>query len=333
MSAFSDLLHGNFGNIGHDLSADPVGTGIGAGALALATGGLLAPELFGAGAGLFGAAEGAGAAGGSALLGAGELGGGTALGFAGEAGAGGSGGLGAIEAALEAGGAGGEAAPLGLDYAAGTELPQAALGGGSSDLLGAAGGGSPAAGGGGGTSFLSKLGTGAVDSITKNPLGIGIAGVGLGMNLLKGNPTDPNHQKLQGQADQLGAQGQALQQYLANGTLPPAMKASLDQATAAAKARIVANHAKNGMSTDPTQNSALAQELSAVDTNAVSAMATAQIEMMKTGLNATGLSSQLYEMLTKMDRQNNQDLMSAIQSFAGALGGGSRSPTIQLKAA
>lgn len=294
--------------------------------LGVAAGGLGLAGAAGAGGlgGLFGAAEGAGALGaaeGSALLGGGEALGGGALGFAGEAGAAaGSEGLGAIDAALSAGGVGGEAAPLGIDYAAGagTELSQGSslLGGG--DALGGAGGSS----GGGGSSFLGKLGQGAMDSVTKNPLGIGAAGLGLGMNLLKGNPTDPNQQKLQQQADQLGAQGQALQQYLANGTLPPAMKASLDQATAAAKARIVANHAKNGMSTDPTQNSALAQELSAVETNGVAAMASAQIEMMKTGLNATGLSTQLYEMLTKMDRQNNTDLMSAIQSFAAALGGG-----------
>lgn len=298
--------------------------------LGVAAGGLGLAGAAGAGGlgGLFGAAEGAGALGaaeGSALLGGGEALGGGALGFAGEAGAAGGEGLGAIESALGAGGADASALFPGYGTAAAGET--AAMGeagalfpGYGANIPGAAGAGADAAGGG--SSFLGKLGQGAMDSVTKNPLGIGAAGLGLGMNLLKGNPTDPNQQKLQQQADQLGAQGQALQQYLANGTLPPAMKASLDQATAAAKARIVANHAKNGMPTNADANSALAQELNAVDTNAVAAMASAQIEMMKTGLNATGLSTQLYEMLSKMDRQNNQDLMSAIQSFAAALGGG-----------
>ena len=52
------------------------------------------------------------------------------------------------------------------------------------------------------------------------------------------------------------------------------------------------------------------------------AMASAQIDLMKTGLNETGLSTQLYETLVKLDQQNNQQLMSAISSFAAALGGG-----------
>ena len=108
-------------------------------------------------------------------------------------------------------------------------------------------------------------------------------------------------------------------------------QAKLDQATQAAKARIISNHAKNGMPTDPSQNSALAQELNSVDMNAVGAMAQAQIDMMKTGLSETGLSTQLYEMLVKMDRQNNTDLMNAISSFASALGGGSRGGNQQFK--
>ncbi len=308
--------------------------GLLAGGAGLAFGGLGAAGGA-AGAGL-GAAEGAGAAGGSALLGAGELGAGElgALGFTGaaEGAAGGAEGLSAIEAALAAGGE----LPAGATSTLGStaDLGLAGLpGSGGADVALTSGPLTGGTSGGGGASFLSKLGTGALDSITKNPIGSALAGGGLAMNLLRGNPTDPNQQKLQEQANQLGAQGQALQQYLANGTLPPAMKASLDQATAAAKARIIANHAKNGMSTDPTQNSALAQELSAVETNGVAAMAQAQIEMMKTGLNATGLSSQLYEMLTKMDRQNNQDLMSSIQNFAAALGGGGGGKSFTLKAA
>lgn len=182
-------------------------------------------------------------------------------------------------------------------------------------------------------SFFDNIVSGATSSVTKNPLGIGAAAAGLGMNLLRGNPTDPNQKMLQATATQLGAQGQVFQNYLATGTLPPAMQAQLSQATDAAKARIIANHASNGMPTDPSQNSALAQELSAVDMNAVAAMAKAQMDMLNTGLNETGLSTQLYETLVKMDKQNNTDLLNAISSFAGALGGGSKGTTIQLKAA
>lgn len=152
--------------------------------------------------------------------------------------------------------------------------------------------------------------------------GVAAAGAGLGFDLLKGNPTDPNQKALEGQAGQLGAQGQQLMSYLSKGTLPPALKAQLTQAVSAEKARIISGYAARGQPTDPNQNSALAQELNSVDTNAVAAMAQAQIQMMQTGLQETGLSTQLYETLTKLDQQNNQQLMQAISSFAAALGGG-----------
>lgn len=87
MSFLTDVFHGNWDNLGHDLSSDPVGTGIAGGALLLGTAGLAAPfllggeaalgaGLFGAGeAGLFGGAEAAGAAGGFDLLGSLGIGG------------------------------------------------------------------------------------------------------------------------------------------------------------------------------------------------------------------------------------------------------------------
>jgi hypothetical protein len=219
-------------------------------------------------------------------------------------------------------------APEGLGTGFDPTLPNAFEGlGADSEGLGAQAAGeagfSPGTGAGGPEKgFLSNVWEGGKASIAKNPLGIAAAGGGLALNMFKGNGISPEQQKLKDQADQLGAQGKQLQSYLSSGTLPPAMKAQLDQATAAAKARIVSNHAKSGMPTDPSQNSALAQELNAVDMNAVSAMAAAQIDMMKTGLSETGLSSQLYQMLVKMDRQDNTDLMAAISSFAAAIGGG-----------
>lgn len=356
MSFLTDVFEGNFDNLGHDLTAHPTDyIGPALGALGIASGGFGLPALFGAegaaagGEGLFsglGSLFGGGGADAAATAGADAAGG--ALGFGAdtsavdpalssflgnpaEAAGGAGGGFGPSSTAFDSvvgqgpsspdalfpgygtGGAGG--APGGVSD------PSALFPGYGSNAPGPAGAATTAGDSSGG-GLLSKLVTGATDQVTKNPLGIAAAGAGLGLNLLKGNPTDPNAAKLQEQANQLGAQGAQLQQYLSNGTLPPAMKASLDQATKAAKARIISNAAANGQSTNPSQNSALAQELSAVDTNAVAAMASAQIQMMQQGLSATGLSSQLYDMLVKMDRQNNQDLMSAISSFASALGGG-----------
>ena len=317
----------------------------------LATGGLGAAGV-GPLAGLFGGAE-AGAGGLAGLFGGTEAGG-AALGEA--AGSGGflesllgGGGLeGTLGESLLTGGEGagyigealGLAAPEAASSVAGdagisainsalasgagsTGLPSfeaglAAASGSAEGLGGAADLASKAAGGG---DFLTGLIGGAKDSLMKNPLGAAAGALGLGSAFMSGNGQSPQQQKLQEMADRLGPQGLALQQYLTNGTLPPGLQAKLDQATQAAKARIISNHAKNGMSTDPSMNSALAQELNGVDTNAVAAMAQSQIQMMQVGLQETGLSTQLYEMLMKMDRQDNSDLMSAIANFAAAMGG------------
>jgi hypothetical protein len=209
----------------------------------------------------------------------------------------------------------------------GTPLGQATT---DADMFGITGTGdaapaaAPAATPPAGSSFLSTLTNpsqwtlGGVGKVA----GVAAAGAGLGMNLLNRGQTDPNQAMLAQQAAQLGQSGQVLESYLKTGKLPPALQAQLDQAVAAEKARIVSGYAAKGMPTDPNQNSALAQDLNNVQTNAIAAMANVQVEMMNTGLKETGLSSQLYQMLTQLDLQQNKDLMSAISSFAAALGGG-----------
>lgn len=354
MSFFSDLFEGNFSNLGTDISHAPESLAKHPSELYETLGGAAAVATGGLGLGLMGAE--AGAAGLGGLLGEGGAAAGagagdalgaidTAIGAGGDAGipstltsfadAGGStlgsgfpstGGLGGITNSLGAGGMGGDVTgAIGAEtpgitpIASGTE-PGANFGAGSAAA--------PEAGGGG--SFLGQLGQGAINSVTKNPLGIAAAGGLLGYDLLKGNPTDPNQAALKQKADQLGAQGDTLRNYLATGTLPPALKAQLDQATKAEKARITSGYAARGQPTDPNQNSALAQELNAVDTNAVAAMAQAQIQMLNTGINETGMSTQLYETLVKLDSAQNDQLMKAISSFAAALGGGG-ARTIQIQ--
>ena len=190
----------------------------------------------------------------------------------------------------------------------------------------------PAYGGpGGGSSFLSSLGQGAINSVTKNPLGIAAAGAGLGLDILKGNPNDPNKTALQNEVGQLATQGSQLGSYLSKGTLPPALQAQLNQAVQAEKARIVSGYAAKGMPTDPSQNSALAQDLNNVDTNALAAKANTEIQLLNTGLKETGMSTEMYQILIQLDEQQNTQLMQAIASFAGALGGGG-GQTIKLPA-
>lgn len=354
MSFLSDLVEGNTSNLGTDLShagsslmshPDELAETIG-GAAALATGGL----ALGADAGLFGAGAGADAAIGggvdtgglfSGIFGdtAGASGGG-ALGFTGDAAAAANPlgdlsavGLGgtptaasgtAIDAAGNTIGGLGGAGGAGGATPAGFASTDAELTGATTGVGGAAGA-TPGAASGGGSSFLSGI-TNSIMNPTLSGVGkvagVAAAGAGLGFDLLKGNPTDPNQKMLQAQAGQLSAQGQQLESYLKNGTLPPALQAQLKQATAAEKARIVSGYAARGQPTDPNQNSALAQELNAVDTNAIAAMADAQIQLLNTGIKETGMSTEIYNILTKLDMQNNQQLMQAISSFAAALGGG-----------
>lgn len=177
-----------------------------------------------------------------------------------------------------------------------------------------------------------------MNSITKNPLGLAIAGGGLAYDVLQGNKTDPNQQQLQNEAPQLLAQGSALsasgqqlQTYLTSGTLPPNLQAQVNQSVAAAKAQIVANAAGNGQNTNPTQNSQLAADLAAADQNGL--VLAGQLEqnlfssgtqLLQTGVNETGLSTQIYQTLVNMDKANNQEIMTAIAGMASALGGGTK---------
>ena len=295
----------------------------------------------GAGFGAAGAAEGAGALGFGAEAGAGEAGLGSwfsGLGEGGLVGGGEAAGGGSDLLALTApetssawpglgleGAAGGEAAPIGLagDYSG-------AIGGAEGSAI--LGGGETASAPG----FWDKLVSGATSSLTKNPLGIASAAFGLGKNILGGSKGSPELDALRnqagalgGQAGQLNAQGQQLASYLQSGTLPPGLQTSVDQAAKAYKARIIQNHAKNGMSTDPRQNSALSAELAQADINAV--MMTAKIgqdllasgtQFLNMGMQAQGLSSKIYEGLIRLDREQSKATGVAIANFASALSGG-----------
>lgn len=187
-------------------------------------------------------------------------------------------------------------------------------------------------------SFFDSLVSGATKSVTSNPLGIAVAGGLLGYDVLKGNPNSAAENSLAGSAGSLATTGAAvtatgtqLNSYLQNGTLPPGQQAQVTQAVQAAKAKIIANAAANGQNTNPTQNSGLAQDLANADLNGLAMagqletnLATAGTNLINTGLHATGLSSQIYEALIKIDQTNNNQLMTAIAGMAAALSGGTK---------
>jgi hypothetical protein len=208
--------------------------------------------------------------------------------------------------------------------------------------------------------FFSGLTGGAVSPQTMSIAGqvglpaLGIAG--LGYNLYSGLQTQKNLNAL-AQTEQANAQsqlaaanqaqaaaapelnwGQALQQYLVNGTLPPAFQQQIAQIIAQQKAMVIQGYASRGQNTDPNQNSALAQDLAAVDANSLSlqtqveqTLATAGGQMVQqanqlisTGVNATQMASQLPIQVAELNNQLAQQMGTSIANFAAALNGNTR---------
>ena len=81
----------------------------------------------------------------------------------------------------------------------------------------------------------------------------------------------------------------------------------------------MSNYAAQGLSTDPTENTALAAQLQMVDQQAI--ITTAQIgqQLLTTGINESGLSSQLYTTLAGLDQTQTSNIQKAIASMASAL--------------
>ena len=189
-------------------------------------------------------------------------------------------------------------------------------------------GGQPAAtpaaqAGGGGSSILESLGI-------KNPLGTAIGLGGLGYAIAQGQQQQKYSPELQAQAARLDANGQKLMSYLQSGNLPPGLKASLDQATASAKAKVVSNFAAQGLNTDPTRNTALAAQLAQIDQQAIISTAQMGQQLMQSGIAESGLSSDLYKTLANIDQTQTAAIGKAIANFASAMGGGSRGTNFKI---
>lgn len=339
MSFLSDVFHGNFSNLGTDLSHDPVGTGLAAGALALGTAGLAAPaigsllgggELAGAAAGGIGALPTEAAATGATLADAGVIGagGGSALlGLGGDATAAGIDPLvTGVGDAASFGGPGLSPSPgmvgmssLAPDAGVTTDIGSTALGG--------TGTGAGAAGGDAG-GLGSLLG--------KNPLATAVAGGGLLYNLSQGGKNLPTTNAIQTAANQSATTGvnaintgQTLQTYLQNGTLPPNIQTQVNQQVAGAKAAAIARAANMGMPTDPTRNSSLASELSSIDQQGLALAGQYEQNLFQAGQQSIsqgaqflGISNQDLIALSNIQQNQQANIGKSIASFAAALGGG-----------
>jgi len=204
---------------------------------------------------------------------------------------------------------------------------------------GAAGAGGAAPTAGGATSsisdLLSKAGSGAMKSLTSNPLGIALGAGGLGYNILQGNKNTKNQAALSADAAQATANsqqmvqsGEALQQYLASGTLPAGYQSQVDQAISAAKTTAISNQASMGNSTDPTQNTALAAMLAKIDASKPAMQSQVALQLFSSGsslvgsgLQSAGLSGDLYKTLVQNDTAAAANTGKAIATLAAALNG------------
>ena len=183
--------------------------------------------------------------------------------------------------------------------------------------------------------LLSNASSGAMKSLTNNPLGVALGVGGLGYNIINGQRQTANQKALAGDAatatansNQMVASGEALQTYLSSGTLPAAYQAQVDQAINDAKTQAISNAAAQGQSTDPTQNTALAATLAGIDarrpgmqSQVASQLFSSGSSLVSAGQSAAGLSGSLYQTLVQNDTTAAANTGKAIATLAAALNG------------
>lgn len=160
---------------------------------------------------------------------------------------------------------------------------------------------------------LGNVGTALANNIA--PLA---AAGGIGLDALKGNKQSGAEKNITAQAGQESAQGQQLENYLQTGTLPAGMQAGVNQNLQSTIASIKSRYASMGMS----GSSAEAQDIANAQSQAQAASAQMQEQLLSTGIQETGMSSQLYSELLKNSMANDTNLSNAIASFAAAASGG-----------
>jgi hypothetical protein len=218
-------------------------------------------------------------------------------------------------------------APMSIQGVAGEGInaPNAA---GGTNIAGSATLNNPAAAAGGtasaaatpstGSEFLSHPGMGTFkDMLMANP-GAAISAGGLGLAAIRGNQPVKGEKQLQEEAAQMGAQGQQLQSYLQNGTLPPGVEQSINQAAEARKAAIRSQYANSGSS----GSSAEQQDLAAVDAWSQGQGASTAIQLLQQGIGESGMAARLYQSIANNALQQDQQLSQAVGNFASTLAGG-----------
>jgi len=200
-------------------------------------------------------------------------------------------------------------------------------------------------GGGFAANFAQSLSAfpGQVGKALGNPLtDIGIAGLGWNMfqgyqgqqalkNLQQQETDYQNRIAQAGQASLSAARPmlQAGEALMTGGPVPAPMQALLDSFRNAQRARVIQSYGGQSLSTDPQKNTALAQDLNAVDNQmlALREQLGQQItdtanRMLSTGASATQIAAELPMMMQRLDIQLQQMTGNAITNFAAAMSGG-----------
>lgn len=145
-----------------------------------------------------------------------------------------------------------------------------------------------------------------------------VAGLGLaGINFLKGNEPVPGQAEMQRSAAEQGSLGRTLSAYQLSGTLPPGMKAIVDQNSEAAKAAIRSQYAKAGYSNSSAENQALAQ----VDQASMAQIAQIADHLAQQGRSWISMSNAEFDHLLQTELASEAGFQKSLASFAGGLAG------------
>lgn len=170
-------------------------------------------------------------------------------------------------------------------------------------------------------SFASNPSASSAWNVIKSNPGAALNAAGIVGSAIRGNQTMPGEKEIKNIAGKLNTQGEAMQNYLSTGTLPPGLQASINQASEAAKATIRSQYASRGMS----GSSAEQQDLQSVDQRAQAQGAQTALQLLQTGINETGMAANLYNTMLGRAMESDEQLSSAISGFASSLAGGNPS--------
>jgi hypothetical protein len=170
-------------------------------------------------------------------------------------------------------------------------------------------------------SFTSQLGD-ALNSPFVKAAGIGISGANLLGSVIGGQQSSTALKNLENTANSQQAQGQTLQSFLQNGTLPPGVQNTINLAEKNAEATVRSRYASQGQS----GSTAEAQDIANAKLEAANQGTQAAERLLQQGISESDLSGKLFNQILSQQTQQNAQVGSAISNFASALGGGPRVP-------